>query len=84
MNRIDRLIIKARESKGVELTTAMVERCGDFWTASAHLSNRRKNGPPVISESTHATIDAAIDHLHKLAGDYPNSQDVTIIVDDLG
>lgn len=83
MNRIDRLIIKARESVGVELILAMVERCGDLWTAAAHLADRRKGRSPTIVESTHATLDAAIDHIHELAGNYPNGQDVQIIVDDL-
>lgn len=83
MNRIDRLIIKARESIGVELILAMVERCGNLWTASAHLGDWRRNCPPVIKESAHATLDAAIDYIHELARDYPNSQDVHIIVDDL-
>ena len=83
MNRIDRLIIKARESIGVELILAMVERRGDEWRAAVHLGDRRRHGSPVIEESTHAALDAAIDHIHALAKEYPNSQDVQIIVDDI-
>lgn len=83
MNRIDRLIIKARESVGLELTLAMVERCGNLWTALAHLWNRRKGSPPGVEENAHATLDAAIDRIHDPVRDYPNTQDVAIIMDDI-
>lgn len=83
MNRIDRLIIKAQECIGTELILAMVERHGNQWRTAVHLGDRRRHGPPVIEESTHATLETAIDHIHELAKEYPNSQDVQIIVDDI-
>jgi len=41
MNRIDKLIIKAKEAirPGLELAVAIIEQNGDSWTAQAHLSD---------------------------------------------
>jgi hypothetical protein len=83
MKQIDRLILKARQSIGVEVTLAMVERDGDSWAATVHLWDRVQRHPPTTESSTHATLDAALEHIHELAQQYPNSQDVPIIVDDI-
>lgn len=83
MKQIDRLIIKAKQRTGVELTLAMVELCGGSWTAAVHLWDRVPGHPPTIQTTTHATMEAAVEHIHTLADKYPNSRDVTIIVDDI-
>lgn len=83
MNRIDRLIIKARAavSPGLELTVALIERSGDSWAAVVHLSDGHA---PTIKRASYATLDRAVEHIHSMAQEYPNSRDVPIIVDDLG
>lgn len=82
MNRIDRLIIKAKHSIGTELVFAFVERCGEQWKTAVHLS-RKEQCPPEICESLHATDEEAIEHICAMAEKYPNSRDITIIVDDM-
>lgn len=82
MNRIDRLIVKAKHSIGTELVFAFVERCGEQWKAVIHLK-RKENIPPEVIESLHDTDDEAIEHIRAMAEKYPNSRDITIIVDDM-
>ena len=74
MNRIDRLIIKAKRSSGTELVLATVEQVDDAWKTELHLQN--KGQAVEIRESLHPTMEMAIDHIHAMA-------DLTIIVDDL-
>ena len=86
MKQIDRLLIEAKKIAGYtgqELTLAMVERCGDSWAATAHLWNRTTGHSPTVETTTHATEEAAVERIHALAREYPNSRDVTIIIDDL-
>ena len=42
-----------------------------------------KGHAPTIKRSTWGTMDAAVEHIHTLAKEYPNTQDVLVIVDDL-
>lgn len=86
MKQIDKLLIKAQSMArgGLELILAMVFPDGDSWAAEAHLWNGRDGHAPTIQRSTWATMDAAVEHVHELAKEYPNSQDVPIIIDDLG
>ena len=85
MNRIDKLILKARTavSPGLELSVALIERDGDSWTAVAHLSDGVQGHPPTIKRATWATLERAVEHIREVARDYPNSRDVPVIIDDL-
>ena len=86
MNRIDKLIIKARAavSPGLELSHAFVEHDGDSWAAVVHLSDGVQGHVPTIKRATWATLEAAVEHVRAVAAEYPNSRDVPIIIDDLG
>lgn len=85
MNRIDKLILKARAvSPGLELTVALIERNGDSWAAVVHLSDRGEGHAPTIKRATWATLEAAVEHVRAVAAEYPNNRDVPIIIDDLG
>ena len=87
MKQIDRLLIEAKriaEYGGKELTLAMIGQVGNFWTAAAHLWDRVQGHSPTVEITTYATEEAAVEHIHALAEKYPNSRDVTIIIDDLG
>lgn len=86
MNRIDKLILKAKAavSPGLELTVAMIERNGDSWAAVVHLSDGIYGHAPTIKRATWATLDRAMEHVRAVAAEYPNSRDVPIIVDDMG
>ena len=85
MNRIDRLIIKARAATrgGMELLPSLVTRCGDSWTAEAYLGDSIQGHPPTVKTATYATEAAAVEYIRALADEYPNSRDVPIIIDDL-
>lgn len=86
MNRIDKLILKARAavSPGLEVSVALIERSGDSWTAVIHLDAGAPGRTPTIKRATWATLDAAVEHVRTMAAEYPNSRDVPIVVDDLG
>lgn len=86
MNRIDRLVLKARAavSPGMELIVAMIEHSGDSWAAVVHLSDGVQGHAPAIKRATWATLGAAVDHIRAVAEEYPNSRDVPVIIDDLG
>lgn len=86
MNRIDKLIIQAKRiaRPGLELTVALIEQNGDSWTAQAHLSDGVPGHTPTIKRATYATMEAAVEHIHAMSLEYPNSEDVPIIIDDLG
>lgn len=86
MKQIDRLLIEAKKIAGYsgkEITLAMVECCGASWAAVAHLWDRKPGHSPTIETTTHATMGAAVEHIHTIAEKYPNSRDVPIIVDDI-
>ena len=86
MKHIDRLLIEAKKMAGYsgkELTLAMIERKGDSWTATAHLWDRVQGHIPTLETTTHATEEAAVEHIRAVAEKYPNSRDVTIIIDDI-
>ena len=77
MNKIDRLILKAKEAArgGQELTVAIIERSGNSWTAQAHLSDGVPGHIPSIKQAA---------YIRAIADEYPNSQDVPVIIDDMG
>ncbi len=86
MKQIDRLLIEAKKIAGYsgkELTLAMIERNGDSWTATAHLWDRVQGHIPTLETATHATEEAAVEYISTMAERYPNSRDVTIIIDDI-
>lgn len=86
MQRIDKLLIKAQRAAkgGLELILAMVVPDGNSWAAVVHLWDGKNGHSPTIQQSTWPTMDAAVEHIHELANEYPNSRDVPIIIDDLG
>lgn len=87
MKQVDRLLIEAKKIAGYtgrQLTLAMIERDGTSWTAKAHLQDRVPGHLATVEATTHATQDAAVEYIHTLAEQYPNSRDVAIIVDDVG
>lgn len=86
MNRIDKLILKARKAAhpGLELVAAIIEQSGDSWTAQAHLWEGVAGRAPIIRRATYATEEAAVEHIRAVAAEYPNSRDVPVIIDDLG
>lgn len=86
MKQIDKLLIKAQQLArgGMELILAMVMPDGDSWAAVAHLWDGIPGHTGRTDTTTHATMDAAVEHIHELAKEYPNSRDVPIIIDDLG
>ena len=84
MKLINRLIIEAKTMRNnKEIIHAIVERVDDEWSAKAYLWDGVQGHTPTVERTTHATTDAAIDYLQELAGKYPNSRDVPIIMDDL-
>lgn len=86
MNRIDKLILRARAAAapGLELGAALIERDGDSWAAVVHLHNLAKVGPPTVKRATWATLERAVEYVRSVAEEYPNSKDLTVIIDDLG
>lgn len=87
MKHIDRLLIEAKKIAGYsgkELILAMIERDGDSWTAAAYLLDRVKEYDQTVETATHATEEAAVEYINTMAEKYPNSRDLTIIIDDLG
>ncbi|MCI9038200.1 MAG: hypothetical protein HFF80_10735 [Oscillospiraceae bacterium] len=86
MNKIDRLILKAKEAArgGQELTVAIIERSGNSWTAQAHLSDGVPGHIPSIKQAAYTTLEAAVAYIRAIADEYPNSQDVPVIIDDMG
>lgn len=86
MNKIDRLILKAKEAArgGQELAVAIIERSGNSWTAQAHLSDGVPGHTPSIKQAAYPTLEAAVEYIRAIADEYPNSQDVPVIIDDMG
>ena len=85
MNRIDRLIIKARAAArhGVELLPSLIEHRGDSWTAAVYLGDGIPGHAVTVKRATYATEAAAVAYIRAAAEEYPNSRDVVIIIDDL-
>ena len=86
MKQIDRLLIEAKKIagyRGKELILAMIERDGDSWTAAAYLWDRVKEHDQTVETATHASEEAAVEYINTMAERYPNSRDVTIIIDDI-
>ena len=86
MKQVDRLLMKSRHLArgGLELFLAMVILDGDSWTAEAHLWDGVEGHAPTIKHSTWPTMDAAVEHIHALAEECPNTKkDVPIIVIDI-
>lgn len=86
MNRIDKLILKARAaaSPGLELGVALIERQEDSWAAEVHLHDRVSGHTPTIKRATWAALERAVEYVRSLAEEYPNSRDLPVIIDDLG
>jgi len=85
MNRIDKLIIKAKKAAGpdLELCVAFIEPSGDCWTAIVHLHDGVQGHDPTIRRATYDTLEAAVEHIRAISQEYPNSRDVPIIINDL-
>lgn len=86
MNRIDKLIIKAKDAvrPGLELVAAIIEQNGDSWTAQAHLSDGIQKHGITIKRATYATLEGAVAHIRAMSQEHPNNRDVPVIIDDLG
>ena len=84
MNRIDKLILKARAAAapGLELGGALIERDGASWTAVLQLCDGGQ--APAVKRATWATLERAVAYVRSAAEEYPNSRDVPVIIDDLG
>lgn len=86
MKQVDRLIIEAKHIAGLsgkQLELARIEHTGDDWVSFTHIWDAVEGHAPAIEQASHATMDAAINYIHDLASQYPNSRDVTILVDDV-
>ncbi|MEA4955890.1 MAG: hypothetical protein VB096_10345 [Pseudoflavonifractor sp.] len=86
MNQIDRLIIEAKRISGLSgkhLELARIEYVSGEWVSFAHIWDGVEGHAPTIEQAYHTTMDAAIDCIHDLATQYPNSRDVTILIDDI-
>ena len=86
MKKIDELLIKAQRMVrgGMELSLAMVLPDGDSWAAMAHLWDGKLGRTATLNKPTWPTMEAAVEHIHAMSLEYPNSKDVPIIIDDLG
>ncbi|WP_313563193.1 hypothetical protein [Ruminiclostridium cellobioparum] len=85
MRNVDRLIIKAKNKRGETaymLSMAFIQ-CGKQYTALCDLWNGKPGSGVKRIESEHQTLDQAIKAIHALAEQYPNEDDVVIIVDDI-
>jgi hypothetical protein len=86
LDRIDKLMILAKKkfgNDGKEISVCFVEPVGGHWVAKADIWDGRPGGDIQRKESVHGTVNEAIEALHDLAEEYPNSQDITIIVNDI-
>lgn len=85
MKQIDRIMIKAKKLSGNqgELCVALVVPSEKGWSAIGHIWNGKEPSAPRIETSLHDTMDEAVQAIYKLAEQYPNSQDITLIIDDV-
>lgn len=79
MNRIDRLICRAREARPVpELAVAIIQRDGASWTAEAQLWDGIQGHAPTVRRVSCAALEAAVAHVRA------TGRDVPVIIDDIG
>ncbi len=87
MNRLDRLIIKAKKKQGCDrLILGMVSESEEEpgkWIARADIWNGKKGSGVRSLNEPCDSIDEAVDKLHMLSCAFPNNKDIVIIVDDL-
>lgn len=86
MTKVDRLLIEAKrisELSEVNLCLTTVAPEGDFWISKAHLWAGCRISCPHYPVGLTRHIDETVAHLHHLADQYPNKNDVTILVDDI-
>ncbi len=88
MRNVDRLIIKAKNKLGeteYRLIIAFINCDGNgMYTTACDLWNGRPGSGVKRITSEHKTQEQAIQAVHVLAEQYPNEDDVVIIVDDIG
>lgn len=86
MKQIDKLLIRARDAANKNderLFMAFVYPEDDAWIARGHLWRGMKGkGFRAVYEPC-STMEDAVDAAHRMADQYPPTQDFTIIVDDL-
>lgn len=80
MNRLDKLLEKARELSAKDLILAVIDLDGDCWRTYAHMRNGQAGGGVHIESTVHATQSAAVEHIRGIAGDCP---DVPVIICDV-
>lgn len=92
MKTIDKLIIKAKKQceMGLKLSCGMISPCEEEpgkWVARGELWNYipyNKQGHRLeFATCICDSVDDALDALNELSEQYPNKNDITIIVDDL-
>jgi len=86
MKQVDRLIIEAKRIAGMsgkQLELARIEHDGGEWVSIAHVWDGVEGHAPTTERAPHTTMESAIDYIHDLAAQYPNSRDVTILIDDI-
>lgn len=87
MDRVDRLIIKARKAaqrNAERFFMGFVSHDPDTgkWTAQGDLwAGKRRGGRRITTE--HDTMESAVDALQALAAEYPNYADAPIFIDDI-
>ena len=88
MDKVDRLIIQAKKAaqrKAERFYMGFVNFDPDtgIWTAQGQLCGGKINGVRQIF-TEHDTMETAVDALHALADEYPNTvEDAVIFIDDL-
>lgn len=88
MDKVDRLIIQAKKAaqrKAERLYMGFVnfDPGTGIWTAQGQLCGGKINGVRQIF-TEHDTMETAVDALHALADEYPNTvEDAVIFIDDL-
>lgn len=88
MDKVDRLLIKAKRTaqrKAERFTMGIVTHDPDTgkWIAKGDLwTGKKGSGRRIATE--HDTMEAAVDAIHALADEYPNTvEDAVIFIDDI-
>ncbi len=85
MKQIDRIMIKARKLSGArgEVCVALVLPSEPGWSAVTHIWDRVEGHAPRIESSLHDTMEEAVQAVYTLAEQYPNKQDIALIIADV-
>lgn len=85
MKRLDRLIIEAKERLGSEqlsLAILHADYNNEIYMSNCYIDGGEPaNCRTIVNE--HSSEVEAIDYIHQLSEEFPNSTDITIIINDL-